>query len=168
MSLFVLPIPLCVGCCAGFLGQGSTPSAGIWEDPWQGLQQSPPRSFLHPPQPLWSRRCLGEVIPARLAGVTLSPPPPWVPQGMSSEPGSASHPPVLPGSPEGFPGSDRNSHRHRDLLVALSWFSRLRFHLVLSGESLRAAKGAVGRENGGFVGCGASLCMMRVCNGLEG
>lgn len=51
--------------------------------------------------------------------------------------GSASHPlPVLPESPQGFLSSDRNRHRHRDLLAALSWFSRLRFHLVLSGESL--------------------------------
>lgn len=52
-----------------------------------------------------------------------------------NQPGSASHSPsVLPGSPEGFPGSDRSSHRHRDLLAALSWFSRLHFHLLLSRE----------------------------------
>lgn len=47
---------------------------------------------------------------------------------------------LLPGSPQGFPSSDRNSQRHRDLLAAFSWFSRLRFQLGLSGELLKVPR----------------------------
>lgn len=101
--------------------------------------QGPPRSFLLPPQALWSRN---EAMPPRLAGSWLVPrcrchPSTRLMGAIWKEQRArlCLPPPLLPGSPEGFPGSDRSSHRHRDLLAALSRFSRLRFHLVLSGES---------------------------------
>lgn len=109
-------------------------------DPWEGLQQNPLRFFLFPPHPLWSRSCLSGAMSPQLAGSWLSLPfqhrltgAIWNEQPALALPPTPS--PVLPGSPQGLLSSDRNRHRHRDLLVALSCFSRLRFHLVLFRES---------------------------------
>lgn len=137
MSLSVVPIPCCVGCCAGILGQGSAPCAGVWEDPWEGAAakptQCPPRFFLLSPHPLWSRSCLDGAMPAHLAGSWLVPRCPCHPRIRIRGALWKEHraylclppPSLLPESPEGVQGTDRSSHRHRDLLVALSWFSKL-------------------------------------------